>query len=122
MPQLSAIRLRLLLLLLLLLLYLYLTSFFLMLQAGGRRSVKQKAQAFTSGQSRSRPDSGTVEGCARQPRCTKNPRGFCEHSCAAMRERLYLDFADDDDGHTGDHDRYGCWQHLGDAAFPSSEA
>ena len=30
-----------------------------------------------------------------------------------------LDFADDDDGHTGDHDRYGCWQHLGDAAFPS---
>ena len=33
-----------------------------------------------------------------------------------------LDFADDDDGHTGDHDRYGCWQHLGDAAFPSSEA
>ena len=80
----------LLLLLLLLLLYLYLTSFFLMLQAGGRRSVKQKAQAFTSGQSRSRPDSGTVEGCARQPRCTKNPRGFCEHSCAAMLERLYL--------------------------------
>ena len=74
-PQLSAIRLRLLLLLLLLLLYLYLTSFFLMLQAGERRSVKQKAQAFTSGQSRSRPDSGTVEGCARQPRCTKNPRG-----------------------------------------------
>ena len=48
---------------------------FLMLQAEERRSVKQKAQAFTSGQSRSRPDSGTVEGCARQPRCTKNPRG-----------------------------------------------
>ena len=69
-PQLSAIRLRLLLLLLLLLLYLYLTSFFLMLQAEERRSVKQKAQAFTSGQSRSRPDSGTVERCARQPRCT----------------------------------------------------
>ena len=39
-----------------------------------------------------------------------------------MREMLYLDFADDDDGHTGDHDRYGCWQHLGDAAFPSNEA
>ena len=66
--------------------------------------MKQQAQAFTSGQSRSRPDSGTVEGCARQPRCTKNPRGFCEHSCAAMLERLYLDFADDDDGHTGDDD------------------
>ena len=41
-----------------------------MLQAEERRSVKQKAQAFTSGQSRSRPDSGTVERCARQPRCT----------------------------------------------------
>ena len=34
----------------------------------------------------------------------------------------HLDVADDDDGHTGDHDRYGCWQHLGDAALPSSEA
>ena len=34
----------------------------------------------------------------------------------------HLDVADDDDGHTGDHDRYGCWQHLGDATFPSNEA
>ena len=41
-----------------------------MLQAEERRSVKQKAQAFTSGQSRSRLDSGTVERCARQPRGT----------------------------------------------------
>ena len=58
-------------------------SYFLMLQAGGRRSVKQQAQAFTSGQSRSRPDSGTVEGCARQPRCTTT--SLCAFDATALQ-------------------------------------
>ena len=54
-----------------------------MLQAEERRSVKQKAQEFTSGQSRSRPDSGTVERCARQPRCT--PKILCAFDAIALQ-------------------------------------